>query len=174
MEELKYQKLNELKTEGIMVRQYGFKPKGAPYVCLVIGIALMFVPNLLGRLLGAFFLLMSIVVFALVQDYKVIDIYDKGFVVFSDRSATMGCFIKYEDVKEWDFSHEQGHDELIFTLNDGNKIGRNSFQINGAYKVLDQYIHEKSAAYIRSKKAQETVFDMDTAINNFKSRFKRK
>ena len=62
-EELVYKPVEEVKAEGKFVKAIGFKPKVAPIIGGVIGLVLLFVNNIIARILGAFFVLLSFLVF---------------------------------------------------------------------------------------------------------------
>ena len=76
-EKLQYLPVTEVKAKGNFLKAIGFKPKLAPILCAIAGIALLLPSNLYARLLGAFIIVLSLAVLALVKDYKVMDIFDR-------------------------------------------------------------------------------------------------
>ena len=102
MEEMNYnyQKLEDIKVDSPLKKSVMFKPKAAPIICFIIGVPLMFVGNFLVRLLGDFFIIMALIVFKFVEDRKVIDIFEKGCIIYHPRDNTLGYYLKYDDIKE--------------------------------------------------------------------------
>lgn len=165
-----YQKLEDIKIDSALVKSVNFKPKSAPIVCLLIGILMMIVNNFLVRLLGAFFIIMALVVFKFVEDRKVIDVYEKGCLLYHPKDQTLGYYLNYDDVKMWKVSRENGHDQIIFTLRDGNRTFFESFQISKAYNALDSIIHDKEERAIQAKKNKQMHWEIR---NPFKKLFNK-
>ena len=162
MEEINYnyQKLEDIQINSELVKSIMFKPKKAPIIIIVVGAPLMFVNIFLVRLLGAFFIIMALVVLRFVEDRKVIDIYKEGCLIYHPRDNSLGYYLKYDDVVEWKVNHESGHDQIIFTLKDGNKTFFDSFEINKAYEALDSVLHDKEERAIQAKKNKETHWEI--------------
>lgn len=174
MEELKFVKTEEINPSKELKLSVGFKPKTPQYACAVVGILLILVNNTLSKVLGVFFILMSLAVVFLVKDYKVMDIYDEGVVVYADKNSSMGCFIKYDLVKEWGINREQGHDEITLTLLDNSRVSRNTFQASKIFKLLNTYMNEKESGYLKRKKQRETEFNYQDAVDNIKKKLFKK
>ena len=174
MNEILYKPVTEVVTEGQFVKNIGFKPKAAPYVCLAMGVGLLLVSNLLIRLMGIFFILMSVTVFALVKDYRVMDIYDKGILIYGDREGKMAYFLKFEDIVSWKSIRDDGHDILEFVTADHQKINKHSFQTNAAFSVINSLIPEKEERYLQKLKDREQPFDVSGSIEKIRNRFFKK
>ena len=168
---MEYKDLREVKTEGQFLKAICFKPKIAILICLIIGIALMFINNLYARLLAALCILMSFVVFKFVKDFKVIDIFDKGVLIY--KGENNGAFINFDDIEMWAIRHEDGHDTIEFNLNNGDKIFVDSFEVSRAYNTLYSLIKEKEEKYIRAQKNKELNFSIPDALNNIKKKYKK-
>lgn len=175
--EIRYQPLQNVKKEGQIDRIILFKPVLAPFVILIVGIGLIAlsfkVENKITLIiLGSFFILMALVVIFFVKDKKVCDIYSKGVLLYNPNDSNYAWFLKYDDVKEWEVSHPEGHDFVVFTLKDLNKIGFDTFQANKAYKTLYKYIPEKEAKTIKAEKARKKPLQFNNwlkdRINSFK------
>lgn len=168
MEEMNYnyQKLEDIKVDSPLKKSVMFKPKAAPIICFIIGVPLMFVGNFLVRLLGAFFIIMALIVFKFVEDRKVIDIFEKGCIIYHPRDNTLGYYLKYDDIKEWKVSHENGHDSIIFTLKDGNRTLFDSFEINKAYNALDEIIHDKEERAVQAQKNKNMHWEIRNPFKN--------
>ncbi len=169
-----YIPVEEIKPEGQFLKAVCFKPKRAIYSCLIIGAALMFINNLYARLLGVVFILMSFIVLKLVSDHKVIDIFDKGVMIYGDNENRTACFISYDDIVEWNIRHEDGHDMICFDLKDGSKIIKDSFEVDSAFKTLYGLMKEKESNYIRTQIDKETPLRLSDALANIRRFFLKK
>ena len=170
----KYLPIEEVKTEGRFLKAICFKPKTAPIVCIILGI-LMFVPRiLLLAILGLFFILMSVMVLRFVGDYKVLDIFDKGIMIYGDKEAKTACFIPFEDIAVWEARRDNGHDMLEFTFQDDHKIVLNTFEADKAYRTLYGLIKEKEEKYIKAMKDRENALSIPDALDNIRNRFFKK
>lgn len=173
-EVLRYQKVEDVKTEGSFVKNICFKPKRAPLVCFIIGALLLIPNNLVCRILGLFFILMGIVVIKFVKDYKVMDIFDKGVMLYGDMENKYAYFLKFDDIKMWSVKHEDGHDTITFELHDGNKIIKDTFEVDKAYKVLINLIKEKEEKYIIAQENKDKALSIPDAFNNIKKKYMKK
>ena len=163
--------VEEVRPRGNFVKAICFKPKRATIICLLIGIGLMFINNMFARFLGIFFIAMSVVVLKMVNDYKVIDIFDEGVMVYGDEQSRSACFIGYDEIVEWNVTHENGHDTIYFDLGDDIKIYKDSFEADAAFRTLNQFMKEKESGYIRAQKAKETPLSIPNALNNLRNKF---
>ncbi len=156
MEKKEFVSLDKVKTKGNLVKIVLFKPRLAVVICLAVGVALgIFVPYLLGKILGLFFAMMALAVLFLIPEHKVLDIYDEGMIVYNSKNSEQAFWLDYEDVASWKIEHTDGHDFLEFVLADGSKTGVDTFQVDSAYKVLDKYMHDKEYHVIQAKKNKE-------------------
>ena len=170
-EEYYYQKIEDLNINSKLRKTIMFKPISPSVTCFIVGVAIMFVNNLIVRLLGAFFILMAVLVYVFVKDKKVADIYDDGCLIYHTDDQNLGYFIKYDDISEWEVSHEYGRDSIIFTLKNGNRAYFDTFQANKAYDVLDEAIHDKEKRVVQAKRNKDIGFKFP---NPFKKWSKKK
>lgn len=170
-EEYNYKKIEELNISSKLVKSIMFKPRLAPIICFIIGGGLMFINNLLVRILAAFFIVMAFVVFVYVEDKKVADIYEDGCLIYHSKDQSLGCYIAFKDIREWEVSHESGHDSIIFTFNDGNRTFFDTFQANKAFDALNSVIHDKEKRVVQAKKNKEMHWEIR---NPFKKWFNKK
>ncbi len=169
-----YLPIEDVKTEGRFLKAICFKPKTAPIVMIVVGI-LMFIPRIfLLALLGLFFIAMSVMVLFLVKDYKVLDIFDQGIMIYGDKEARTACFIPFDDIKTWTVKRDNGHDTAEFTLQDGSVIIKDSFEVDKAYRTLYGLIKEKEEKYIKMQKDRENQLSIPDAMENIRNRFFKK
>ena len=118
----------------------------------------------------AVFILMAFIVFKYVEDKKVADIYTDGCLIYNPKDSSMGYFVKYDDIKEWEVTHDNGHDSIIFTFNDGNRTFFDTFQANKAYDALNSVIHDKEKRVVQAKKNKEMHFEIRNPLDWFKKK----
>ena len=169
-----YLPVEEVKTEGQFLKAICFKPKTAPIVMIVFGILMLFPRILLLALLGLFFIVMSALVLIFVKDYKVLDIFDKGIMVYGDREGKLACFIPFDDIKMWTVKRDNGHDTAEFTLYDDSKIIKDSFEVDKAYRTLYGLIKEKEEKYMKAQKDRENALSIPEAMENIRKRLFKK
>lgn len=172
--ENRYIPVEECKAEGNFVKAICFKPKKAPIVCIVIGVLLLLINNLVARLLGVFFILMAVAVMKLVKDFKVMDIFDKGIMFYGDRETKTALFVPFDNVESWIVNHDNGHDTVEVKLKDGTKIIKDTFEADRAYKALYTLIREKDEKYIKAMKDREKPLSIPDAMRNIRNSFMKK
>lgn len=170
-EELRYLKVEEVKHEGNFVCAVSFKPKMPIIICAVLGLALLFIDNLICRLLGAFVIIFAFFVFKEVEDYKVMDIFDKGIMVYGDKEAKLACFVAFDKISQWNIDRENGHDTVELTLDDNKVIYKDTFEASKVYRALYRLIKEKEKNYIRAQKNKYVT--IPEAFENIKRRMKK-
>lgn len=155
-----YQKIEDINITSKHIKTIMFKPTYPTIICLLIGVALLFINNWLVRILGIFFVIMAFLVYKFVKDRKVCDIYESGCLIYNSSDQNLVYFIDYNNIKEWEVSHDNGHDSIIFTFNDGNRTLFDTFQVNAAYAALDSVIHDKEKRVVQAKKNKEMHFEI--------------
>ena len=173
MEELRYQKLDEIKPDSNLIASVAFKPFKSTIIIGVVGLGFLFVNNLWLRILGIFFVLIAVFVFMYVKDKKTIDIYEKGCVIYNPTNSELAYYLDFENVEEWDILHESGHDTVEFTLLDKNRAVVDTFQTNKIYDALDKAIPEKNHIAILAKKNKEYNINPIDAIKNLVNKKKK-
>ena len=166
--ELKYLNIEEVKSEGNFIRAISFKPKMPIVVTGVAGIALLFVNNIFARILGAFFILLAFFVFKEIEDYKVMDIFDKGIMIYGDKKAKLACFIPFEMIQEWSVNRDNGHDTVEIKLAENNIIYKDTFEASKVYKTLYSLLKEKEKNYIKAQKSKH--LSIPEAFENIRKR----
>lgn len=166
MEELRYKKLDEIEISGKLVESGAFKPYKSVFIIGAAGLALLFVKSFYIKLLGLFFVAIALFVFFFVEDKKTIDVYENGCLIYNSKDSTLAYFINFNDIEEWDVSHEGGHDTIEFTLLDKNKAIVDTFQTTKIYNALEKIIPEKSHMAIQAKKNKELNISPIDALKN--------
>ena len=163
-----FRNIEEIQTEGNFIKAICFKPKTAPIICIIIGVLLILLRNTLTIVLGAFFIIMALLVLKFVEDYKVFDIFDQGIMIYGDRENKTACFIPLPDIKMWSIKREDGHDAVEFELENGERICRDTFEADKAYRTLCSLIREKEDKYIEAQKNKDRPLSIPNALNNIK------
>lgn len=171
---IRYVPIEKVKTEGNFAKAVCFKPEVAPIVCGIVGIAMLFINNTIARVLGAFFIIMAGLVMFLVKDYKVMDVFSKGILLYGDPEAKTGCFINYDDVDKWEVEHVQGHDTIQLYLKNGEIIIKDSFQADKAMRAIFQFVKEKEIRYIKAEEAKKRGLKLPKFLENFKNKLFKK
>lgn len=174
MENISFIPVEEVKTKGQFLKAICFKPKTAPIICMIMGIGLIAVRNIYTIILGVFFILMSLLVLIFVKDFKTVDIFDKGVMIYGDRENKTACFIDYDDIVMWAIRHENGHDTIEFNLGNGQQFVKDSFEVDKAYKTLNSLIKEKEYRYLEMQKNRKVNLSIPDAINNIRKKYFKK
>lgn len=171
--EIKYQRLEEVKPETKLICSASFKPTLAPIIICVAGIGLLFINNLWTRLLGAFFIVMTLLVLFLVKDKKTIDVYENGCLIFNSSNSELAYFINFDDIEEWDVLHESGHDTVEFTFYDKDRAVVDTFQTTKVYNALDKVCRQKNHVQVQERKNKELNINPIDALKNIVNRKKK-
>lgn len=174
MEELRYQRLETLKPDSKLIASVAFKPIKSPAIVGIVGVAALFINNLWLRILGIFFIGMAIFVFTAVKDKKTIDIYEKGCIIFNPKDSELAYWLDFEDIEDWDVTHESGHDTVTFTLLDKNRAIVETFQTNKIYAALDKVVPEKNHIAIMAKRNKDANINPVDALRNIVNKSKNK
>lgn len=173
MEELRYQRLETIKPEGTLIATVAFKPIKSPIIIGIVGIAALIVNSLWIRLLGIFFIGMAAFVLVLVKDKKTIDIYEKGCIIFNNKDSELAYWLGFENVEDWEVTHESGHDTVTFTLLDKNRAIVETFQTNKIYAALEKTIPEKNHIAIMAKRNKDANINPVDALKNLVDKKKK-
>lgn len=156
--ELTFTKVSEIKIDSPLIGKVGFKQNRAPIVCLVFGLALMFVNSIWARLLAVFFVAMSLFVLKFVVDKPIMDVYESGVLIYNSKDENLGFYLEYKDIKQWKISRDNGHDSVIFEIENGQKTGTDTFQISKAYNYLMKACPSKEEREIQKEKNKKLKF----------------
>lgn len=162
-----YQNVEDINVDSNIVQTIMFKPVKAPIICFVAGVAMLFINILLFRILGAFFILMAIVVYFGIKDKKVVDVHEKGLVIYNSSNQSLAYYLDFNDIKMWEVNHDNGHDSIIFTLTDNQRAVIDTFQIEKAYDAIDKQIHDKEKRAIEAKKNKEKHWEIRNPLKNW-------
>ncbi|MBR0137233.1 MAG: hypothetical protein IJM15_02375 [Erysipelotrichaceae bacterium] len=171
--DLEYLPVEEVKTEGSLYKVVNYKPYFAIVSCLIMGAVLLIVGSLIAKLIGLFFVAMAGITQYAVKDYKVMDIFDKGIELYGDKEAQTAAFISFDDITSWVIKKDRGSAAEI-KLSNGLSIVRDTFQANKIYRTLDKFIPEKEENRIRQAEERKQPLNLQTVLQNIRSRFTKK
>ncbi len=151
---IEFVRIEELKPEGKLIKKIGFKSRFSEILFFIIGVALCVTLNIYAILLGLFLIAISFFVFKFVKDYKTMDIYEKGIVIYATENDSMAIYVPYDDLQEWTgkYSEYGSPEAIMFKLKNGEKIYKNSFLSNKAFFHLNKLIGEKESKRIKAEK----------------------
>ena len=173
--EYKYVKATDIKVDSALIGIVSFKQKVAPIICFIFGIAIMFVASIWAKILGTFFVIMAMFVFRFVEDKRTIDVYQNGVVIYNAKDNDLAFYLPFDDVKQWKASREGGHDSIIFELNNGQKTGVDTFQLDKAYEYLIKACPKKEEREVQREKNKKMKFanPLET-LKNLGQKFSKK
>ncbi len=167
--DIEYKDVKKVETQGKLVKEIGYKPIGATVVGLVISVGLIVLRNKFSIILGLFFLILDLIVLFAVKDYKVMDIYENGVLIYDLENTSLVYFLPFDQISKWTVKRENGaNDAVYFQLTSQAEIYKNTFQSAKAFRCLNSLIGEKEEMAIKSKEYGNKV-DI-----SFKNLFKRK
>lgn len=169
MNTIEYKKITDIEIYGKLEKQIGYKPFGAIIVGIVAGIGLIALRNVSAIILGCFFLIIGLVTLFLTKDYKTMDIYDTGVLIYNSDDLNLAIFLPYDEIEQWTIKRDNGANEAIyFRLYDGKEIYKNTFQSAKAFRCLRDYISDKEKMNLKGKQVSSKI------SSPFKNIFKKK
>ena len=117
---------------------------------------------------------MGAFVLVYVKDRKVMDIFDKGVMVYEGRDSARAYWFTFDELEDWEVSHENGHDTIEFLLLSGQRIIKDSFEADRAYRTLYGLVKEKERRYIKAQKDREKPLSIPDALSNIRKSFMKK
>ena len=173
-EDIKFIPVEQVETEGKFIKAICFKPKTAPIVIGLVGVALLFTKKILAIILGVFFILMALLVVFVIKDHKTLDIFEKGVEVYDGDDGVNAYFLRYDDIEKWAVKHESGHDTVEFDLGNNIKIIKDTFEADKAYRALYGIIKTKEEKYLEAEKHRQQSLSIPEAFERVKERFFKK
>lgn len=139
-----YVNKRELDINEKLIVDVKFKPMSTLIFGGVLGGVCCATLNPLAIVLGGVILLYSIFVYMNVKDYITLSIYETFVLVYAYQSEDQVRVIKYEDVVEWGCKTDEGKSNaMMFRLNTGEVIYKDTFQANKAFSALNKIMPER-------------------------------
>ena len=168
----KYVPVDTLELGGKLICQVTYKPKTALMVVLVFGVLLLISMNPVAMGLGVFVLAIDAFVMFKVKDYKTVSLYDQYVIIHSIKDDTQVRKFTYDEIQEWNCKGSDGNGNCImFKLDTGEVIYKDTFQYGKIYAELNKIIPDKESAAIRRERQKNVQMKFKF---NFKNPFKKK
>ena len=137
MKTIKYEEMNK----DIKLYKIGFKPRFEVYAVLVFGILLALVPNMFIRIVGAVFILISIVAKFMIKDHTVAALSDKEVFVYHEDDIDV---IDFDEIDTWLVrSTDTRMGGIGFALKDGSNVTVMTFQAEKFRVALNKVLRHK-------------------------------
>ena len=151
---IEFVELEQLQPEGKLIKKFGFKSRTSEIIFFVLGLVLCFTLNILAAILGLFLIAISFFVFKYVKDYKTLDIYEKGIIIYASEDDSKAIYIPYDDLQEWTgkYSEYGSSEAIMFKLKNGETIYKNTFLANKVFAILNRIIGSKESKTIAAEK----------------------
>ena len=140
----KYVNKNELDINEKLIVDVKFKPMNTLIFGCVLGVLCCVTLNMYAIILGGVILAYSLFVYMNVKDYITLSIYETFVLVYAYESEDQVRVIKYEDVVEWGCKTDEGKSNaMMFRLNTGEVIYKDTFQAGKAFSALNKIMPER-------------------------------
>lgn len=137
MKEIKYKNLNEIKIESKLLKRIKYKSIILEILPIFVGLPLLFVNLIIVKIVGIVFIGTSIISMLKIKDYRVVDIFENGFLFYNEKNNEEGSFVKFENVRAWKTNTEKDDFGCILVeLDDNTLIKKQTFQTTRFYSTL--------------------------------------
>ena len=142
----KYVNKNELEINEKLIIDVKFKPMNTLIFGAVLGVLCCVTLNTYAIILGGVILAYSLFVYMNVKDYITLSIYETFVLVYAYESEDQVRVIKYDDVVEWGCKTDEGKSNaMMFRLNTGEVVYKDTFQANKAFSALNKIMPERES-----------------------------
>ena len=141
-----YVPVSQITVSGNLIKTIMYKNNTAVYLAIPIALGLILIRHVLTIITG--FVILAAVFFALtrVKDRKVVDMYDGCLVIYDEKDLELARKLLLEDIYEWTIrDSNQNASCAIFTMNYGERISRNTFQLVKCYNTLRDLMPDKES-----------------------------
>ena len=150
----RYAPRQDVATKGALLGTVNFKPKAPIIVVAICGVALIVTLNWVAMLLGAFFLVLAIAVWKLLQDYTVMEVYEGGVLCYNPNKHDLAFFVDNNDIHEWSVNIVKNY-AVYFKLNNQNSFFVETYHCGPAVKLLNKTIPLKNTAHVRVEEGRQ-------------------
>ena len=164
--------VSQITVNGTFVKTIMYKNNTAVYLAIPIALGLILIRHVLTIITG--FVILAAVFFALtrVKDRKVVDMYDGCLVIYDEKDLELARKLLLEDIYEWTIrDSNQNASCAIFTMNYGERISRNTFQLVKCYNTLRDLMPDKESRIRQLNYRGEKV---NSGLSSITDIFKRK
>lgn len=167
-----YVPVSQITVSGNLIKTIMYKNNTAVYLAIPIALGLILIRHVLTIITG--FVILAAVFFALtrVKDRKVVDMYDGCLVIYDEKDLELARKLLLEDIYEWTIrDSNQNASYAIFTMNYGERISRNTFQLVKCYNTLRDLMPDKESRIRQLNYRGEKV---NSGLSSITDIFKRK
>lgn len=167
-----YVLVSQITVSGILIKTTMYKNNTAVYLAIPIALGLILIRHVLTIITGL--VILAAIFFALtrVKDRKVVDMYDDCLVIYDEKDPELARKLLLEDIYEWTIrDSNQNASCAIFTMNYGERITRNTFQLVKCYNTLRDLMPDKESRIRQLNYRGEKVNSGLSSVTRF---FKRK
>ena len=167
-----YVLVSQITVSGNLIKTIMYKNNTAVYLAIPIALGLILIRHVLTIITG--FVILAAVFFALtrVKDRKVVDMYDGCLVIYDEKDLELARKLLLEDIYEWTIrDSNQNASCAIFTMNYGERISRNTFQLVKCYNTLRDLMPDKESRIRQLNYRGEKV---NSGLSSITDIFKRK
>ncbi len=171
---IEYVDIKELKPEGKFIKGIGFKSKISSFSYNNRDSFMCYFKYLCNYFRLIFYCLKCFCLIK-VKDHKTIDIYEKGVVVYKSDDDNKAIYIPFNELQEWGgkYSEYGSSEAIMFKLQNGETIYKNTFLANNAYIHLNRVASEKESKAIAAEKRKNHPLT-HPLIEKFKNKLMRK
>lgn len=163
-----YVEKSTLELPGEPIALIMYKPKTTLLLAAIFTVAFILMGQLLTILLGIFIMAFALFVQFAIKDYPTLEIYPDFTLVYKLDSLSLVRKVKYEDVEEWSSLSSEGKtNAMMFKLNNGEVIYKDTFCSSKAYRVFKKLMGDKESRVVAHRKMEEKNKNI-----KFKFRFK--
>ena len=167
-----YVLVSQITVSGNLIKTIMYKNNTAVYLAIPIALGLILIRHVLTIITG--FVILAAVFFALtrVKDRKVVDMYDGCLVIYDEKDLELARKLLLEDIYEWTIrDSNQNASCAIFTMNYGERISRNTFQLVKCYNTLRDLMPDKE---FRIRQLNYRGEKVNSGLSSITDIFKRK
>lgn len=160
--------LSSLELTGNHICDINYKPMSTLIIGLICGVILIATLNVYAIILGIFVLVYTAFVTKTVKDYRTLSIYDTYVLISDLDNENKVRKINYDDVVEWTCKNNDGKANCVmFKLNDGEVIYKDTFQFNKAFNELNKLMPEKETMAIKRERLRKVEMKFKFKLPKF-------
>ena len=164
--------VSQITVNGTFVKTIMYKNNTAVYLAIPIALGLILIRHVLTIITGL--VILAAVFFALtkVKDRRVVEMYDDCLVIYDEKDPELARKLLLEDIYEWTIrDSNQNASCAIFTMNYGERVSRNTFQLVKCYNTLRDLMPDKESRIRQLNYRGEKV---NSGLSSITDIFKRK
>ena len=167
-----YVPVSQITVSGNLIKTTMYKNNTAVYLAIPIALGLILIRHVLTIITGLVILVAVFFALTKVKDRRVVDMYDDCLVIYDEKDPELARKLLLEDIYEWTIrDSNQNASCAIFTMNYGERITRNTFQLVKCYNTLRDLMPDKESRIRQLNYRGEKV---NSGLSSVTRIFKRK